>query len=54
MAKIKIKQIVKLQSKLDKKVNIIEEHELISVASLIHRARMSIRQDVTNMKLILK
>jgi|TARA_R110000822_G_scaffold152112_8_gene291342 hypothetical protein len=32
----------------------IDEHELISLATLIHRARMSIRQDDMNMKLILR
>lgn len=36
------------------KVDKIDEHELISIASLIHRATMSIRQDDMNMKLILK
>jgi hypothetical protein len=36
------------------KVDKIEDHELISLASLIHRTSMSIRQDDMNMKLILK
>jgi hypothetical protein len=39
---------------IDGKVEKVEDHELISLASLIHRARMSIRQDNTNMKIILR
>tara|TARA_R110000782_G_scaffold263411_1_gene356061 strand:- start:165 stop:323 length:159 start_codon:yes stop_codon:yes gene_type:complete len=31
-----------------------DRHEIISLAHLIHRTRMSIRQDNMNMKLILK
>ena len=39
---------------LELKVDKIEEHELVSIAHLIHRVNMSVRQDNMNMKLILK
>jgi hypothetical protein len=45
---------IEKNNEIANKVDKIDEHELISVASLIHRARMSIRQDNMNMKLILK
>jgi hypothetical protein len=49
-----ISEVNSLQDVLDNKVEKIEDHELVSTASLIHRTRMSIRQDNMNMKLILR
>tara|TARA_R110000851_G_scaffold333456_1_gene513407 strand:- start:2440 stop:2862 length:423 start_codon:yes stop_codon:yes gene_type:complete len=43
-----------IKGNLNLKTDKIDEHELISLASLIHRTRMSIRQDNMNMKLILR
>ena len=56
-ASIRIKQVLGLRSYLDditEKVDKVDEHELISIASLIHMTEMSIRQDNMLMKLILK